>query len=179
VARAASAKRHAQALFQIALESNEVEKWRSELDEIAATLSDPQLLAILENPKVHFDDKLRLVRKCLPEATHLALNFVSLLVSRQRLGILSQIVDAYGLMADAHEGLEHASVITAITLDEPDKEALAGHLATMTGKRIVLSDAVDPDIIGGFVARVGDRLIDGSLRARLEALKKTLAQAAR
>jgi len=178
VARVASAKRHAQAVFQIAVDGNAVEQWRSELETIASALSEPELAAILEDPKIHFSDKVQLIDKCLPGLSQLALNFVYLLVSRQRLGILEGVVAEYERMADAYNGLEHARVITAIPVDEEDKEKLSQHLATMTGKQIVLATDVDPAIIGGFVARVGDKLIDGSTRAKLEALKKKLVQAA-
>jgi len=177
VARVASAKRHAQAVFQLALDSNEVELWRSQLKTIAVTLGDPHLATILENPRIHLSDKVQLISKCLPELNELALNFAYLLVAKQRLSILDQIVAEYERMADAHQGLEHAEVTAAIPLDEEDKEKLARRLATMTGKQIVLAADVDPAIIGGFVARVGDKLIDGSTRSRLEALKQKLVQA--
>ena len=173
-----SAKRYAQAVFQIALDSNEVERWRSELETIAATLGDPQLAAILEDPKVHLDDKIQLISKCLPGLNQLVLNLAYLIVSRQVLGILDQLVAEYNRMADGHEGLEHASVVTAVALDDTDKERLAEHLAVMTGKIVSLVTEIDPAIIGGFVARIGDNLIDGSTRARLEALRKKLVEAA-
>ena len=177
MARLASAKRHAQAVFQIAKEKDEVEKWRSELKTIAATLADPQLRAILEDPKIHFGDKENLVNKVLPDIRQLALNFVYLLVSRQRLSILEQIVSEYERMADEYAGLEHAKVITAVPVDEESKKKLSERLAAITGKKIVLTTEVDPAIIGGFVARVGDELIDGSTRAKLEALKRRLIRA--
>ena len=177
MARVASAKRHAQAVFQIASENNEVEKWRSELKEIATTLKDPQLRAILEDPKVHLSEKEKLISKCLPELSQLALNFTYLLVAKQRLGILEQIVSEYERMADAHQGLEHARVVTALPIDRQEEVKLTEHLATITGKKIVLTTEVDPAIIGGFVARVGDKLIDGSTKAKLEALKRSLVQA--
>jgi F-type H+-transporting ATPase subunit delta len=178
VARAASAKRYAQAVFQLARAKNEVEKWRSELRTIDDTLSDPQLQAILEDPKVHLDEKEKLASKCLPDISKLPLNFTYLLIAKQMLGILKQIVSEYERMADAYEGLEHAKVITAVPLDKQDQEKLSGRLATLTGKKIVLETEVDPAIIGGFVARIGDQLIDGSARAKLEALKRKLVQTA-
>jgi F-type H+-transporting ATPase subunit delta len=177
MARVASAKRHAQAVFQIASENNGVEKWRSELKEIATTLKDPQLRAILEDPKVHLSEKEKLISKCLPELSQLALNFTYLLVAKQRLGILEQIVSEYERMADAHQGLEHARVVTALPIDKQEEVKLTEHLATITGKKILLTTEVDPAIIGGFVARVGDKLIDGSTKAKLEALKRSLVQA--
>jgi F-type H+-transporting ATPase subunit delta len=174
VARVSSAKRHAQAVFQLALQNNEVEKWRAELITIATALSDPQLLAILENPKVHLGDKEQLIHKCLPELSQLATNFVYLLIAKQRLGILTQIVAEYERMADDHRGLEHAKVTTAIPVDEIEQKMLEERMAAMTGKQIVLTIEVDPAIVGGFVARIGDSLIDGSTKAKLEALKKKL-----
>jgi len=177
VARVASAKRHAQAVFQLAQERDEMEKWRSELRTISATLADPQLRAILEDPKIHLGDKENLINKCLPGISQLALNFVYLLVAKQRLSILEQIVSEYEHMADAHLGLEHAKVITAIPLDEEDKKKMSERLAAITGKKIVLTTEVDPAIVGGFVARVGDKLIDGSTKAKLETLRRQLVRA--
>ena len=178
MARVASAKRHAQAVFQIALDTNEVERWRSELNTVAATLSDRQLSAILEDPRIHFDDKVQLINKCLPDISQLALNFAYLIVMRRRLSILESTVAEYERMADAQQGLEHAAATTAIPLDEKGKERLARRLADVIGKQIVLAADVDPAIVGGFVIRIGDKLIDGSTKAKLEALKKSLVRAA-
>jgi len=178
VARVASAKRHAQAVFKLALEKTEVENWRSEIKTIAIAFGDPQLMAILENPKVHLRDKEQLVNRCLPGLSQLALNFAYLLVAKQRLDILGEIVEEYERMADAHQGIEHARVVTAIPIDDREQKLLSERLATMSGKKILLTTAVDPSIIGGFVARVGDKLIDGSTRAKLEALKRSLVRAA-
>jgi F-type H+-transporting ATPase subunit delta len=173
-----SARRNAQAVFQIALENNEVEKWRSELKDIATVLRDHQLLAILESPKIHFSEKEQLVNKCLPGLSHLALNFVYFLVIKQRLSILNEIAAEYERMADAQQGIEHAMVVTAIPVDEKEQRMLSERLEALTGKRIVLTSEVDPAIIGGFVARVGDKLIDGSTRAKLIALKRKLVETA-
>jgi len=79
-------------------------------------------------------------------------------------------------MADAHEGLEHARVVTAVELDDADKDRLVKHLASMTGKKVTIETVVDPDIIGGYIARIGDKLLDGSTKARLEALRKRLVE---
>ncbi len=80
--RGVAAKRHAQAVFQLALERGELEKWLEDLKTIATTLSQPQLMAILESPKVHLDEKMELLHRCLPGVSQLALNLVYLLVAR-------------------------------------------------------------------------------------------------
>jgi len=178
VARVASPKRHAQAVFQIALEKNEVDKWKSDLNIIASTMGDPRILAILEDPKIHFREKQQLINKLLPEFSQLALNFAYFMVSKQRLGTLSQVVAEYEKMANAYQGLEHARVTTAVPIEREEQEKLSERLAAITGKRILFTSEVNPSIIGGFIARVGDKLIDGSTRTKLEALKKKLIRTA-
>jgi F-type H+-transporting ATPase subunit delta len=174
--RGVAAKRHAQAVFQLALERGELEKWLEDLKTIATTLSQPQLMAILESPKVHPDEKMELIRRCLPGVSQLALNLVYLLVARRRLRLIDQIVSEYQRLADAYQGLEHAEVITAIPLDEEDKKRLSERLAELTGTRIMLSTKVNPNVIGGFVVRIGDRLIDGSTKSKLGSLRKSLVE---
>ena len=174
--RGVAAKRHAQAVFQLALERGELERWLDDLKTIATTLSEPQLMAILESPKVHLDEKMDLISRCLPGVSQLALNLVYLLVTRRRLRLIDQIVSEYQRLADAYQGLEHAEVTTAIPLDEEDKKRLSERLAELTGTRIMLTTKVDPDVIGGFVVRIGDRLIDGSTKNKLDSLRKSLVE---
>ncbi|MBM3155946.1 MAG: ATP synthase F1 subunit delta [Chloroflexi bacterium] len=178
MARVASAKRHAQAVFQLALERNEVDKWKSDLNTTASTLGDPQVLAILEDPKIQLREKQQLVNKLLPGFSQLALNFAYLMVAKQRMTILNQVVAEYEKMANSYQGLEHARVTTAVPIEREEQEKLLQRLAAITGKRILLTPEVNPSIIGGFIARVGDKLIDGSTRAKLEALKKRLIRTA-
>ena len=178
MAKVASAKRHAQALFQIASEHNNIEGWQSDLEIIESVISDPELASVLENPKFHLNDKIEIINKSLPQLSQIVRNFVGFLVAKQRLAILGQIVIEYKRMADAHRGLEHAVVTTAIPLEKADEQKLASHLAEVAGKQIVLSTNVDPIILGGFVARIGDKLIDGSTRSRLDSLKGKLVKAA-
>lgn len=174
--RGVAAKRHAQAVFQLALEQGELEKWLEDLKTIATTLSQPQLMAILESPKVHPDEKMELISRCLPGVSQLALNLVYLLVARRRLRLIDQIASEYQRLVDAYQGLEHAEVTTAIPLDEEDKKRLSERLAELTGTRIMLSTKVDPNVIGGFVVRIGDRLIDGSTKSKLDSLRKSLVE---
>ncbi len=162
-------------MFQLAVGTGRVEEWRSELKRITDVLSDPQIVEILETPKIPYERKAELVRKALPDISPHALNLAYLLVQKQRLRILDLLVEEYERMADQHLGIEHASVSTAVELDEDGTTRLRSHLERLTGKRVVLKTEVDPSIIGGFVARIGDKLIDGSTRARLELLKRRLA----
>ncbi|MFC1994567.1 ATP synthase F1 subunit delta [Chloroflexota bacterium] len=177
MAARASARRHAQAAFEIARDNDEIDRWRADLRTMAATLSNPQALAILENPKIPLQSKMKLVEQVLPAVSGLALNLAYLLVLRGRLGLVRQMADEYERFADAYLGVEHAEVTTAVALDAATTERLAQRLGEITSAKVLLTTRVDPEIIGGFVARIGDRLVDGSTRARLKALGKALAEA--
>jgi F-type H+-transporting ATPase subunit delta len=175
MARKAYARRYAQAVFGIAREKNELDRWQSDLRKIAALAEDAELMAVLESPKIHFEDKAKLLAKGLGDINPLALNLVYLLVSRGRAGMAADIADEYQRLLDSYRGIEQAEVITAVPLDDGDRERLEERLEEMVGKKVVLKAQVDPGVLGGVVARIGGRLLDGSTRSKLLALKKALA----
>ena len=175
--RGISARRHAQAVFQIALERNELERWQADLEAIRSVVENPQLFALLENPKIRFDEKARLLQDILTGISPLAVNLIAFLVAKNRLRIVSDLVDEYKRLVDAHYGREHAEVITAVALSDEEKERLQKGLAKATGKEVVITAQVAPEILGGMVAKVGDKLIDGSVRTRLQELRRSLIEA--
>lgn len=106
----------------------------------------------------------------------MALNLVYLLISKGKLKIADQILEAYNHLMNEHYGIKSADVTTAIALDSVESEKLGQHLEGLVGKKVSMSVQVNPDILGGFIARIDDSLIDGSIRSRLEILKKRLAE---
>jgi F-type H+-transporting ATPase subunit delta len=175
--RIASGKRYAQAAFELALERDELDGWQTGLKQIAGIAQDEKLVALLENPKLPFAAKENLLRECLGEINPLALNLVYLLVSRGRLGLAGSISQEYDKLVDTHRGIEHAEVITTLPLGDKDKELISGRLGEMVGHEVVIDVQVDSSIIGGFKAKIGDMLVDGSIRHRLESLRKSLVGA--
>ncbi|MFQ5996877.1 MAG: ATP synthase F1 subunit delta [Dehalococcoidales bacterium] len=179
MARRIHAGRYAQAVFEIALETKELDRWQSDLRNMVSVVGDTEFMAWLESPKVHFEDKAKLLSERLKEVNPLALNLVLLLVTKGRLSMLGEIADEYQRRLNSYRGIEPAEVITAIPLDDEDKHKLAEHLGALVGKKVVLKSEVDPALVGGFVARVGSKLLDGSTRNKLMTLKKELAGAGR
>ncbi|MFC1985474.1 ATP synthase F1 subunit delta [Chloroflexota bacterium] len=175
VARKAYAKRYSQAVFQIAVERKELDRWQSDLRKIASLDEDAAFTALLESPKLHFNDKARLLSERLGDINPLALNLVYLLVAKGRLSMTDEIADEYQRLLDSYRGIEPAEVITAVPLDDKDRPRLEEHLGAVVGKKVVIKTEVDPGLIGGIVARIGGKLLDGSTRGRLEALKRELA----
>ncbi len=175
MARKAYAKRYSQAVFEIAVESGELDRWQSDLRKIASLGEDAALTMLFENPRLHFDDKARLLSERLGDINPLALNLVYLLVARGRLSMVGEIAEEYQRLLDAYRGIERAEVITAIPLDDEDRLRLEERLGAVVGKKVVIKPEVDSGLIGGIVARIGGKLLDGSTRSRLEALKREMS----
>jgi len=170
----ANPRRYAQAVFEIAQENNDFDKWRADLQKMVAAVHMESFLAVLENPGVGLNDKTRLLTETLRGISPLAMNLSLLLVSQSRIGIIPDMAAGYNAMLDDFRGVQTAAVITAVPLDEKDKTKLKAQLGALTGKQIEMETDVDPGILGGVVARVGGKLLDGSTRSKLAALKKQL-----
>lgn len=169
------ARRYARAVFEIALERKELDRWRADLEKVVALGDDAAFIALMENPKVDFGKKQAILAKVMGDVSPLARNLVYLLVARGRLGMVGAIAAEYHGLLDGYRGVEHAEVVTAVPLDAEDKKRLEEHLGKVVGKKIVLETSVDPGLVGGMIARVGGKLLDGSTHSRLLALKKELA----
>jgi len=164
-------------VFRIALDGQELNRWQSDLRKIASLVNDAALFALLENPEVTFDNKAKVLSERLGDINPLALKLVSVLVTKGRLGMIGDIADEYQRLVDNYrgiEGAEVAEVTTALPLDDEDKLKLAQRLTSLVGKPVVLKPKVDSSLIGGIIIRVGDKLIDGSIRNKLLALKRDL-----
>ena len=174
MARKTYPRRYSQAVFNIALEREDLDRWQSDLRKIASLSKDVALSALLESPRVRFDNKVKLLSERLGDINPLALNLVCLLVARGRFSMAGEIADEYQQLLDSYRGIEQAEVVTAIPLDDEDKLRLEERLSAVVGKMVVLKPEVDASLIGGIVARIGGKLLDGSTRSQLEALKKEL-----
>ncbi len=179
MARKVYARRYAQAVFNIALETKELDRWQSDLGKIASLADDGSLVASLQSPKLAFDIKARLLSERLSDVNPLALNLVYLLVTRGKLGMVGQIAEKYQQLLDSHQGIERAEVTTAIPLNDEDRQRLGIQLSAIIGKKVVVKTEVDSSVVGGIVARIGGKLLEGSTRGKLVALKKELSRRGR
>ena len=172
-----SGKRYAQALFELALEKGEPESCQVGLSKVINIVMDETIMGLLENPKLPFDIKKRLMKEGLGKVDTLILNLACLLMIRGKLKIIDDISQHYQRLLDAHYGIEHAELITAVSLDDEVKKNLSTQFAEMVGHKIVIDARVDPSIVGGFKVKISDTLIDGSIHNMLESLKKSLVEA--
>jgi F-type H+-transporting ATPase subunit delta len=179
VANEVAAKRYAQAAFELAVESNAVPAWSEGLARIAHFLSDGDAARALQNGRVSRDVKHRLIDAGLRDLARGPLNLAHLLVNKGRVGLAVQIAEQFTRMVEEHQGVARARAVTAVQLSEADKQALVQRLRESTGRQVVLETDIDPTVLGGVVVQIGDRLIDGSTRARLDALRESLVGAVR
>jgi F-type H+-transporting ATPase subunit delta len=174
VIRDVAAKRYAEAAYLLARERANEEAWSSGLSAMAALFGDHQAAALFESTLVPPSQKLALVERALAGVDPLVLNLARLLVRRRRTSLGPQIAEAFQELIDRDKGISHATVTSAVPLSPDDKRAVERKLREITGGDVILDTEVDEGILGGLVVRIGDRLIDGSTRSRLIALKQRL-----
>ena len=90
--------------------------------------------------------------------------------------MVSDIREQYGRLLDEEKGLERAHVVSAVPMSDDNKDNLSSYLSQLVGKNIELTSEVDPSILAGLVARVGDKILDGSVKTRLQSLRKSLIE---
>jgi F-type H+-transporting ATPase subunit delta len=133
---------------------------------------------ILENPTLSAENRKQLLGK-IGDALALDTpirNFLGLLIDRNRLDLLEEIVSTYEALLDEKLGIVKARVTTALELDANQREQIAARLHTLTGKKVRMETVVDPSLIGGLVAQVGSTIYDGSIRQQLQTFKNGLTQ---
>ena len=175
--RVASARRYAQAAFHIAVEQDEIESWLEDLTLLARALDNDEFAAFLDAPQVSISHKVEIIRDTLGDSVGpLALNLTSLLASRSVAHAMPRIVDEFQALVDAHRGIERAEVVSAVPLNDGQTRRIEELLQDITGKEVRLTSRVEPQVLGGLVARVGDRVIDGSTRTKLQVMRRELVE---
>jgi len=174
-----SARRYADAAFAIAQRDGTCERWRAESATAAAAFGDERLARILGNPALPIAARSQLLRTVLGESVSgPVLNLALLLLQRGRIDLLPRVAAEIARLDDLRLGVVHATATSAAPLLPDEVRAMTARLEGLTGGRVELTTSVDPSLLGGVVVRLGDRLIDGSVRGRLERLRSHLASGA-
>lgn len=174
----ASAKRYATAAFTVASQSGDFDGWLNTLNTLARVLQMPSARTVFLSPTVPAEQKRAALDRILPDAPAVVRRFVQIVADRDRLDQVSGIADSLRDLINERRGIITADVTTAVPLDAEMERLVASRLATYLNRdadKVTIRARVDPTIIGGVIARVGDRVIDDSVRGRLDRLRRTLA----
>jgi F-type H+-transporting ATPase subunit delta len=172
-------RRYAEAAFQVALRDDSIEAWRKELDAASSIASDERVGRMLANPAVALETRNEMADKLFGEVVSPpVLNLIKLMIRRGRIHELPRLAAEFRRLDNVRQGITLATATSAAPLTKDEVKALTERMEQFTGGRVELDVQVDPSLLGGVVVRVGDRLIDGSVRGRLERLRNQLVSGA-
>jgi F-type H+-transporting ATPase subunit delta len=169
------ARNYAEALFALGERSGQTARYADLIDAVAAAVeTTPAVQAVLMSPRVPKAAKARLLGAALRDAPREFVLFLQALVKRGRQRLLREIADEFHALLDIKLNRVRAGVTLARPADEPLQRSIAEALDRQLGKQVLPSFSVEPEILGGAIVRVGERILDGSLRRRLTKLRRHL-----
>lgn len=169
-------RNYAETLLVLAQRAKDVEGWGTLMEEVgSAVTGDAKLRNFLESPKIAAAQKSEVLEKAYADrAPRLFLRFLQTLVVKRRQMLIPQIATEYRRLIDESEDRVHANVTVAREPAPGDSEALTKQLSRLFGKKVVAHVAINPAILGGVIVKVGDTVMDGSVRRRLATLKSRM-----
>jgi F-type H+-transporting ATPase subunit delta len=169
------ARNYAEALFELGKESGQAEQYADLLDAVAAAIeTTPQVQAALMSPRVPKSEKSRFLGEALQSAPREFVLWLQAVVKRGRQGILREIATEYLALLDAKMNRVRASVTLARKPDDKLKKVIEEKLGRQLKKQVIAAYLIDPEILGGAIVRVEDRVLDGSVRRRMTKLRRHL-----
>ena len=177
--RETAIRRYAEAAFEVATRDKAVEQWRADLEMAATIVAEPKVGRALANPSTPLEERTATAEATFSKiVSRPVLNLIELMLRRGRIEQLPHLADEFRRLDNQRQGITLATATTASPLSPDEVRALTERMEQYTGGRIELDVTVDPSLLGGLIVRVGDRLIDGSVRSRLERLRNQLVSGA-
>lgn len=172
--------RYATALFELARDQKSVDSIQSDLDRFEAMLADSaDLRRLVRSPVFSAGEQSKALGAVLDQAeiSGISANFLKVLTANRRLFAVTDVIRAFRALVARFKGEATADVTVAETLNDKNLDALKAALKTVTGKDVSLNVKVDPSIIGGLVVKLGSRMVDSSLRTKLNSIKHAMKEA--
>jgi F-type H+-transporting ATPase subunit delta len=169
------ARVYATALFQAATDAGTLDETRGDLHAFAGALADTASLAdAIFNPQIEQAAKRRVLNELTRGGDKLATNTLAILLDKGRISTLPAVIDEVDRMSAEASSLVDLELTTAVPVDPDMEQRIVARVETATKRSVRLHKTVDPDVIGGLVLRIGDVIIDGSVRSRIRQLHKKL-----
>ena len=169
---------YARSLFEVAQEQDKLDKVRDEIGEFADALNESRELQVfLFSPYFSTKEKSEGLDRAVSGADETVLNFLRLLIDKHRMPVLFRVRAEYDRLWEEENKLLPVTVTSAVELPEETVKQIGDRIAEQTDRKVDLQSTVDPDILGGIVVRVGNSVLDASIRNRLENFRKQVARA--
>jgi F-type H+-transporting ATPase subunit delta len=173
------AGRYATALFELAKDDNRLDQVETELTTFKSLIDESQdLLRLVKSPAFSIDDKRQALAKVLERAgvSDMTANFLGLVAKNNRLFAVRDMITAFSSLMSAHRGELRAEVTSASELSGEQMDKLAETLKQTLGQEVKIDTSIDPDLLGGLIVKVGSRMIDNSLRTKLNKLRVAMKE---
>jgi ATP synthase F1 delta subunit len=170
---------YGRSLFEVAREQGKLDELREQLGQFADAVSENHDLAVFFfSPYFSTQEKQDALERMLDGADQALLNFLALLIENHRMPVIFRIRQEYERLWNEENKTLSVEITSAIALDEQTTESLGKTIGERAGRKVTLAARVDPDILGGIIIRVGNSILDASIRNRLEQLRRHVAQGA-
>jgi F-type H+-transporting ATPase subunit delta len=168
---------YARSLFEVAKEQGKLDELREQLGQFVDALADDHNLQVFFfSPYFSTKEKQDGLERAITGADPILINFLELLIENHRMPVLFRVRRAFDAMWEAENQLLPVSITSAVELDKATVRQIGDRIAKQTGRKVELSSTVEPDILGGIVVRVGNSVLDASVRNRLDKLRKQVAR---
>lgn len=171
-----SSNRYSDAIFEIASQDNNLNEWGDFLNDLSEIFKDRKIQKFFLDPKINNNDKVALISESDIESDDKKINFLRLMIEKNKLFLIDSIHDRYKKLIDLNNGVKRAEIITAFELSETQLNQINDKLSNITKTKVIGNNVVDKSILGGFIAKFDDQMLDMSTKGKLSELKDKILE---
>jgi len=171
-----SSNRYSDAIFEIASQDDNLSEWGDFLNELSEIFKDRKIQKFFLDPKINNNDKVALISESNILTDQKKINFLKLMIEKNRLFLIDSIYSRYKKLIDLNNGVKRAEIITAFELTETQLNQINDKLSNMTKTKVIGNNVIDKTILGGFIAKFDDQMLDMSTKGKLSELKDKILE---
>ena len=171
-----SSNRYSDAIFEIASQDDNLSEWGDFLNELSEIFKDRKIQKFFLDPKINNNDKVALISESNIQTDQKKINFLKLMIEKNRLFLIDSIYSRYKKLIDLNNGVKRAEIITAFELNETQLNQINDKLSNMTKTKVIGNNIIDKTILGGFIAKFDDQMLDMSTKGKLSELKDKILE---
>ena len=171
-----SSNRYSDAIFEIASQDDNLSEWGDFLNELSEIFKDRKIQKFFLDPKINNNDKVALISESNIQTDQKKINFLKLMIEKNRLFLIDSIYSRYKKLIDLNNGVKRAEIITAFELNETQLNQINDTLSNITKTKVIGNNVIDKTILGGFIAKFDDQMLDMSTKGKLSELKDKILE---